>query len=280
MCIVSRNEGHLLPPVLKAVADWAANVIVMDMASSDDTRELAIRYGATVVDVPLVPVVERVRQVGLDASSTDWLVYLDPDEIPPPSMANECRAAIEKDPEAAAFRWPFVDTFFGVPLRQSRSQARKIVLLHTGRVRYGDTLKAHEEPDLSAPVVNLEIDDATPILHHTFRTVSQMAEKMTRYATTGNPLLGHGLEDSDVPLARLLFRHVVLGRSWRDGRAGVEAASISALHDYLASMRKHEHSRDWSSPISPTTRLALGGGAMAWSAAVRVRNRFRRVLAS
>ena len=42
------NEEHNLPYCLRSVVSWAADIVVVDMQSSDGTRGIAERYGARV----------------------------------------------------------------------------------------------------------------------------------------------------------------------------------------------------------------------------------------
>jgi hypothetical protein len=121
--------------------------------------------------------------------------------------------------------------------------------------------------------VNLDRTQVDPILHHTFRSIPQVVEKLTRYAVTGNPLQSAGLDDSDLLLPRILFRHIVLARAWRDGRPGIHAASLSALHDYIASLRKWECSGSQIGPVGQRTRRFLA----ILSSSVRLLQRARSV---
>lgn len=256
VAVVSRNEGELLPSALES-ATWADHLLVLDMESSDDTRDVALRMGAQVVDVPLAPVVERVRQAALDSSPTEWLFFLDPDEIAPADARRQCLDAIQRYPDAAGFRWPFSDYFFGEPLTHSRGGARKLLLMHRDRVHFSPDQAAHVEPAATAAIIDLDRSLASPIRHNTFRSIHQSVEKLTRYAMTGNPVSSRGMESSDLVLARLLFRYVIRGGAWRDGTAGINAASLSALHDYVAILRNWELAGARSRPVHRRTSAAM-----------------------
>lgn len=257
VAVVSHNDGELLASCLASAAPWADHLLLLDMQSTDNTCAIALEFGATVIPVPHVPIAEQIRQAALEHSPTDWLVFLDPDESAAAAMGDQCRAAIMAQPAAAAFRWPFLDTYFGTPLSSSRAGARKLLVVHRTRVRFASDHKAHEEPSCVGEVINLPREQVQPIVHRTFRSVPQITEKLTRYAATGHPLQAHGLLNSDLLLPRLLARHLLGSRAWRDGRAGVEAASLSALHDYVAALQLREGAEGRSNSLRPSTRLSL-----------------------
>lgn len=261
--IVSRDEADLLRGCLAAASRWADHLIVLNMESSDATPDVAREWGATLINVPHVAVVERARQRGLDAASTEWVIFLDPDELTSERIGGQCRAAVANNCDAAGFRWPFRDYWFGQPLAETRRLARKLILMHRGRVQFYDSQPAHAEPLTDGRVIDLEPGSVDPIEHHTFRDVHQISEKLTRYAMTGNPLAADRLQTSDFVLVRLLVREVLLNRAWRDGRAGIDAASVSALHDYLAALYVRQRDAALLENVPPSTQAALN--AVSWA---------------
>lgn len=251
--VVSRNEAHLLTECLPRLS-WVDELLVLDMESSDATAAVARDHGAKVVDVPLVPLAERIRNVALDATACDWLLFVDPDELVPDSFAQ----AIEPHlwlPDVAAYRIPFREVAFGVPLRHSFQGARKLALVRPQLVRYDADSPAHREPTVGGRVVDLI--DVEPFEHHSRRDVAGAAEKAFRYGMSG----GVAAPDTDPVdaflLPRLLFRAVVRGGAWRDGRAGIAAVSLAAIGEYLGSLRQWELRGFPDPPFPRRTRLAL-----------------------
>jgi len=84
--IPARNEVRTIVPTLKALeAEPAVEVIVVDGQSSDNTAEVARRFGATVIRSPS----GRGRQMnaGAAAAAGELLVFLHADTVPPPGFA-------------------------------------------------------------------------------------------------------------------------------------------------------------------------------------------------
>src|SRR2546430_16177451 len=86
--VSSRNEAHLLPRCLDAIS-FCDDVIVIDIASEDDTARVAEAYGARVVAHPYVPIAEAARVTVASQARHDWTLVVDPDEVVPPALAAE-----------------------------------------------------------------------------------------------------------------------------------------------------------------------------------------------
>jgi glycosyltransferase involved in cell wall biosynthesis len=84
------NEEKLLPATLESIKaaggalhelGWKSELIVCDNNSTDRTAELARAAGARVVFEPANQIA-RARNAGAQASSGDWLVFIDADSQP------------------------------------------------------------------------------------------------------------------------------------------------------------------------------------------------------
>lgn len=84
--IVSHNEGHLLADRLRELA-FCDELIVVDVASSDDTARVAELHGARVVPHPFARIAEIVHPDVTDEPRNDLVVLLDPDERVPATLA-------------------------------------------------------------------------------------------------------------------------------------------------------------------------------------------------
>src|ERR1019366_8185382 len=74
------NEGHLLRACLDSVKQWADDIVVCDMESTDDSVAIALEYGATVWNHQRLSAAEpEARTFGISKCSGDWIFILDPD---------------------------------------------------------------------------------------------------------------------------------------------------------------------------------------------------------
>ena len=91
--VPARDEAGRIGPLLARTvgAPGVAEVIVVDDGSSDATAELATHLGARVVSGTALPAGWAGKawalQQGLLAAGTEWVVTLDADTRPDPSLA-------------------------------------------------------------------------------------------------------------------------------------------------------------------------------------------------
>jgi glycosyltransferase involved in cell wall biosynthesis len=92
------NEETYLPATLAAVRDASdglhCEVIVVDNASTDRTREIALALGASVVS-ERVHNIGKVRNTGARAARSDVLVFIDADTLIPTGLLSAISAALQ-----------------------------------------------------------------------------------------------------------------------------------------------------------------------------------------
>jgi tetratricopeptide (TPR) repeat protein len=81
LCMIVKDEEAMLPRCLAAVAEHVDELIVVDTGSTDRTVAIAESFGAKVLHHEWDGDFAAARNVGLDAATSDWLMYLDADEV-------------------------------------------------------------------------------------------------------------------------------------------------------------------------------------------------------
>ena len=81
------NASKFLARVLDSVKDFD-EIVICDMESTDDTLEIAQRYGCKIVTFKKegVSIVEPARQFAIDAASHPWVLVVDADELVTPAL--------------------------------------------------------------------------------------------------------------------------------------------------------------------------------------------------
>lgn len=174
--MISLNEGHNMKEVLDNLTGWAQQVLLVDSYSTDDTVDIALRYGVHVVQ-------RRFRGFGDQWNfalrelpiTSPWTMKLDPDERLTPELKRSIEQEIEQGiADAISIQrrlW-----FMATPLPITQSLLR---LWRTGTCRFTDVL-VNEHPIVSGNVRSLreELEHRdSPDLHH-------WVEKQNRYTTT------------------------------------------------------------------------------------------------
>lgn len=113
--ITTRNEAANIAACVRsfdeAVRRGAAEVIVVDNASTDDTKKIAAELGATVCDKG--PERSAQRNLGWRMAKGEWVVILDADMILPPDTVEEILSVQEGD----AYWIPEVRTGSGIRVK-------------------------------------------------------------------------------------------------------------------------------------------------------------------
>ncbi|MCS6950958.1 MAG: glycosyltransferase, partial [bacterium] len=97
-----RNEEHNIAECLERVKGWAAEIIVMDMESTDRTVEIARQYTDKVYSYPLVRDFDIARNESAKYATQPWVLYVDADERVPPAFADALREILPGIDESVA----------------------------------------------------------------------------------------------------------------------------------------------------------------------------------
>ncbi len=115
--IVSHNEGHLVADRLRELA-FCDELLVIDVASTDDTARVAEANGARVIRHPFTRIAELVHPDVVHHARNDMIVIPDPDEEIPPRLAEQVAGLPESmAPDVGFLLVPRIFYFRGKPLR-------------------------------------------------------------------------------------------------------------------------------------------------------------------
>ncbi|MHB1569708.1 MAG: tetratricopeptide repeat-containing glycosyltransferase family 2 protein [Solirubrobacteraceae bacterium] len=81
LCMIVRDEEQMLARCLAAAAPAVDEIVVVDTGSTDRTIEIARSFGAHVIEREWTGSFSDARNASFDAASSDWIVYLDADEV-------------------------------------------------------------------------------------------------------------------------------------------------------------------------------------------------------
>jgi len=237
VCIACRNEADRLGACLESVA-WAAERIVMDLSSTDDSAAVAERHGAVVVRREPVPIVEMIRNEIAARATHDWILVLDPDERVSAGLAAELRrAAVRNDIDAVVMPRTNWDLGYA-PSNPNERYEQQLRMYRKSRVAWPTTPNALPTvPD--ERTYRVPSADDTVLVHDRNRNIPEVLDRIVRYA----PLQAQSMIDrGEVFTARAMFlslgtrakRQFIDGKAWRDGVPGMlRAAILVAFHFYI-----------------------------------------------
>ncbi len=228
--VPARNEGAQIAAFLAAHA-WAAECIVVDNGSTDDTVAVATAAGAQVLDGSGLTI-GAARNIGIAAAAEDWVLSLDCDEAAEPALAGELRALVAA-PQHDAYRIRRRNRYLGREQTRGTWGRDWVVRLARRDYRY-DAAVVHEQ--LVAPAPHGELRAA--LWHEPYRDLSHHLAKMDQYARWGAEALHAtgrraGVLDLTVrPLWRFGKAYFFTGHCL-DGRFGLVTSLLGAQTAFL-----------------------------------------------
>jgi len=103
LVMMVKDEAQKLGRCLDSVRSHVDEIVVVDTGSSDDTIEIARRFGARVVETPWTDDFSAPRNVGLEAATGDWVLVLDADEVLAPGQGERLRELL-RDARVAGYQ--------------------------------------------------------------------------------------------------------------------------------------------------------------------------------
>lgn len=238
--IITRNEEHNIAACLDSVS-FAAERIVLDDGSTDRTREIAAANGAKVHSSGPWSGFGEQKNRALQLASSDWILSLDADERATPELGAEIGAAIELN-ETDCFAVPRRSWFCGKFMSHGGWYPDYVTrLFRKGSARFSDDL-VHEKLLTQGRVIKLK----NPLLHYTYRDLTDVLEKMQRYSTYGAGVLT--AEGKNCGFATAIFRGVwaflrtyFLRLGFLDGKWGLALAVYNAETVYYKHLKAMTH---------------------------------------
>jgi (heptosyl)LPS beta-1,4-glucosyltransferase len=237
--ISTLNSGDEISKAILSAKSLADEVVVVDMESSDETREIAKKLGVKVYSHKKEKYVELIRNFMISKATGDWILILDPDEEIPSKLASKLKEIVKK-PEADYFRIPRKNIIFGKWIKHTNWWPDyNIRFFKKGFVSWNEII--HSVPMTQGKGTDLPDKEDYAIVHANYISISQYLEKMLRYTDAQRDnLLGGGYVFSwkdliKKPLNEFLSRFFE-GEGYKDGVHGLALSllqSFSELTVYL-----------------------------------------------
>lgn len=153
LAMIVKNESALLRRCLESAIKYVDEIVIVDTGSVDDTKDIAIEYGARLYDFIWENDFSEARNFSLSLVTSPWCLVLDADEY----ISNECgesiRYFISSPPSIGKIKR--IDHFYGkdgINYEQSY-----ISRLFPSYCRYSGRIHEQIESDLPRLLVDVEI---------------------------------------------------------------------------------------------------------------------------
>ena len=225
--IAARNEGSGIAACIRSVP-WAAEVLVVENDSADDTVAKAREAGAQVFTHPFRTIGAQ-RNAAIARAANDWIFVLDADERGTEALGAEVAGRLETAGAVEAWRVPRRNYFLGREIRHGGWERDRPVRFFRRSLRY-DERPVHEHVITSGEVSMLN----AAILHEPYESLEEYFEKLLRYSRDwAEQQFASGRRAGVAamiikPPARLFSMYVLRG-GWRDGAQGAVLAALASM---------------------------------------------------
>ena len=229
--LITRNAAAVLESCLDSLA-FADEIVVVDSASTDGTRELAQRKGARVVQKEWLGF-GRQKQFAVEQAKNDWVLCLDADERVSPELARSIQAALAA-PSSPVYRMPRRNRFLGRWLSHGEGYPDwSPRLFNRMNARWSDDL-VHEKVLFAVTPGTLDGD----LMHDSSDDLATYLERQNRYTTLAARQAHEQGRSAGLlhlvlsPMVRFL-KFYVLRLGFLDGVPGLLHISIGCMNSYL-----------------------------------------------
>lgn len=229
------NASKFLARVLDSVKDFD-EIVICDMESTDDTLEIAQRYGCKIVTFKKegVSIVEPARQFAIDAASHPWVLVVDADELVTPALHDYLYAKIAEAQCPDGISIPRKNYFMG---RFMHSSYPDYIL------RFFRKDKTHWPPVIhTSPVVdgvvyrvprNKEELAFEHLANDSIADIMRKNNTYSDYEVERRKDKHYGVGKLFVRPAFRMFKAYILKGGWRDGVPGLVYALLMGTYQML-----------------------------------------------
>lgn len=202
VCLAVYNEEENLHSCLESIKDLAWEIVIVDGGSKDKTLDIAKEFTAKIIKTNNPPNFHINKNKAIDATSGDWILQLDADEVVSEGLAAEIRQVISKDSEIAGYWIPRRNFFLGRFLKKGGQYPDYTLRLYKKGLGRLPAKDVHEQAVVKGKVGYLRND----LLHLRDKSFSNYSQRFNRYTD----LLSAQLKDSKVSFNPVSFMNFVL----------------------------------------------------------------------
>jgi glycosyltransferase involved in cell wall biosynthesis len=229
--IIARDEQANLAECLRSVAFADECLVLIDSATLDRSREVALGEGARVVERAFDNFAGQ-RDAALGLATGDWVLFVDADERVTPPLRDEVLATVAKPGGRRGFWIPRHNYLLGRVIRHAGWFPDYQLRLLERRAAHFDPLRpVHELALVDGPVGHLR----APLVHFNYASLGEFVDKQERYCRFeaerwlikfGRPRL-RALAGQP---AREFWRRYVTLAGYREGALGLVLSALLAFY--------------------------------------------------
>jgi hypothetical protein len=219
-------------------AQWAGEVLIIDQNAKIDRQKLGKSVSFRVIEHPQLESFSQMKNLALEEVHTDWVFFLDSDEVISQELRSEIRQHLT-DPTCHAMTVKRIDVFLGKPLFHGETRgARFLRIVKRDGARWQGAVHEKLMVSKNASVMHLQ----QPLIHEPHLSISHFIQKVNFYTS----LLSATKERFSLlklmffPPGKFLYTFV-LRFGFLDGYRGLIYSFVMAIHSSAVRIKRYEH---------------------------------------
>jgi glycosyltransferase involved in cell wall biosynthesis len=251
--IIAGNFQNIISRCLDSV-NFADEIIVVLANSTDNTSSIIKKNYPQVITTIVNDEYNKNfsiwRNIGFKLAKSNWILYVDTDEVVTPSLQLEINKVIQQEHLCDYYVIPRANYYLGQRVKFGGSYPDYVKRLFLKDKFHGFTGNVHEEPVITGTLGYLKSD----LLHFTHTDLTSMLQKSIVWTDTEAKLLFSTHHPPIVwwRIIRMMFtkffQRLFLQRMWRDGVVGFISVIFETFNTFII------YSRLWEMQNTPQTK--------------------------
>lgn len=234
--LIVKNEEKNLKDCLESLIKWVDEIVILDSGSTDRTKEIALHYTSHFYLKDHWEGFGKQRQAAQEYISSDYVFWIDADEVVTLPLKHNILAALEKQQEKTAYNINRRSWVFGRFITHSGWYPDRVTRLYKVREgRYSDDL-VHEKVLLNEDVSIEPLDG--DLTHYTYDNLYHYLVKSASYAKLSADQKEKRGKKTSLTSASLhafacFVKMYLIKRGFLDGKQGLLLALLSAHSTFV-----------------------------------------------
>lgn len=242
VAIITFNEERILEKTLSSIEDLADEIIIVDSYSTDRTETICKGFSKLKFIQQKFPGFGRQKNYAISLCTSEWILFLDADEIPDETAKDSIRKIISDEHQKCfVYDIRFNNIFLGKALKYGGwGNTRRERFFKKGYGKYSEDI-VHEEFITTEKKCRLN----GRINHYTYKDIHHHIEKSNKYTSMMAEKMYRNGKKATV--AKILFKPLYqfiksyfLRLGFLDGLVGYYAAFTAAFYTFLKYKKLHE----------------------------------------
>ena len=238
----TKNSAKTLKACLTTL-QFCKKVLVIDMKSSDDTKEIATLFpNVEWCEYDDIGYVEPARNFALQQVKTKWTCIVDADEELPEQLQKKLVELSNSASEIDVYRIPRKNLIFQKWIEHTGWWPDyQLRFFKTGTVQWPTEI--HAQPIVQGKEAELPIHAELAILHHNYQTVNQFIDRLNQYTSievkNGQQRINTNTSLPEV-FSEEFCRRYFAEQGCKDGTHGLALSYLQAMYQVTVALKHWE----------------------------------------